>query len=638
MPSSIRRDLNLGLIIAILVVGLGGSIGYYQITVSEAERVLDSTLGEEASDIASVLAFPLWHLDYPAVDSICEARFRSRNVSGLSLVSDRGEVLYLSGSLDGPGLLRAEEDVVYEGMVIGHVRLALNRDDIARIRESVRDTTLILLAGVLAASILVTQFVLRRYLTSPLRHLQQGVARLAEGDYEHELPPNSRKEIRELASSINALASRLARREVDAASYLGSMEEANLRLSAEIEERKKAETDLRLARNFVKNIIDSMPSILVGVDPELRVLEWNDAAQQATSVSAAAARGRPLTDLMPQLGRYADDIRRAMAENQPLTRSKVPIVEDGSIRNCDLVIYPLDNGQEHGDRRKGAVLRVDDVTQRVRIEEMMIQSEKMISVGGLAAGMAHEINNPLGIILQGVQLATNRLSPSLPANVEAARAAGTTLEAVNDYLERRSILECLRGIRDAGSRAAQIVANMLNFSRMSDSKAVPSDLTQLLETTIDLAGKDYDLKKRFDFRLIDIVREYSEGLPYVLCSATEIEQVFLNLFKNAAQAMADLPADAPHRITVRTFAEPGYVVAEVEDTGPGVDEAILHRIFEPFFTTKKPGVGTGLGLSVSFFIITQNHQGQFLVRSEPGRGATFTIKLPQASPGATLDA
>ena len=141
----------------------------------------------------------------------------------------------------------------------------------------------------------------------------------------------------------------------------------------------------------------------------------------------------------------------------------MPRIVDGEMRYEDVTVYPLmSNGVE------GAVIRVDDVTERVRIEEMMVQSEKMLSVGGLAAGMAHEINNPLGVILQASQNVLRRVSPDLPVNARVAGECGITLSSVQQYLERREILTFLEDIRQSGQRAAEIVANMLSFSRKAE--------------------------------------------------------------------------------------------------------------------------------------------------------------------------
>ncbi|WP_169738224.1 sensor histidine kinase [Maridesulfovibrio frigidus] len=276
---------------------------------------------------------------------------------------------------------------------------------------------------------------------------------------------------------------------------------------------------------------------------------------------------------------------------------------------------------------KKVLITCVDITEKKKLEEAIVQTEKMISVGGLAAGMAHEVNNPLAGILQGAQNLHRRFSPDLPANIEAAKAAGVPFEKIVTYLESRNIFKTLDGISASGERAAQIVRNMLNFSRQSSSSACSCDMNELLDTALELASSDYDLKKNYDFKKIEIVKKYDPKAKYSWCVPSELEQVFLNLFKNAAQAMADI-SDTRGVLTLSTKVQNNYVVIEVGDNGPGLDEELRKRVFEPFFTTKSPEMGSGLGLSVSYFIITQNHGGSFSVDPCPGQGACFTIKLP----------
>jgi len=270
---------------------------------------------------------------------------------------------------------------------------------------------------------------------------------------------------------------------------------------------------------------------------------------------------------------------------------------------------------------------VRDITERKRTQEILVQTEKMMAVGGLAAGMAHEINNPLGIILQGSQNIRRRLGTRLAKNAAIARELGLDLATIQNYLEKRSIYRYLDAIQKAGERAAKIVRTMLAFGRSSQGNAkTPCDLNELLEETLELAASDYDMKKNYDFRKVEIRRRYGT-LPSVQCARTEIGQVFFNIIKNAAQAMAAADTPAP-RITIATASNGKEVVITFEDNGPGISEATQSAIFEPFFTTKPVGEGTGLGLSVSYFIITTHHNGSIEVASAPGKGARFTITLP----------
>lgn len=399
----------------------------------------------------------------------------------------------------------------------------------------------------------------------------------------------------------------------------------------DISERKRAEAEMRRLRKYLENIINSMPSVLVGVDGDGRVSQWNTAAERATGVPAKEACGQMLDQIMPVLGRELNKVKAAIRDRVVKSEAKVPRQVEDRVRYNDITVYPLiTNGVE------GAVIRVDDVTERVRMEEMIIQSEKMLSVGGLAAGMAHEINNPLGVIVQASQNVMRRVSPDLAANVRAAEGCGTTLQLVRDYLERREIPLFLEDIRKSGLRAAEIVSNMLRFSRKAEDGGSPADLAELLDKTLALAESDYDLKKKYDFRKIQIVREYDPDVPMVVCQPSKLQQVFLNILRNGAEAMHGLGNTAtatevrmnPPKFILRTMKEEEMVRLEIEDNGPGMDEAMRRRIFEPFFTTKPPGTGTGLGLSVSYFIVTEHHGGTLSVESKMGRGSRFIIRLP----------
>lgn len=275
-----------------------------------------------------------------------------------------------------------------------------------------------------------------------------------------------------------------------------------------------------------------------------------------------------------------------------------------------------------------------DITERTRLQEMMVQTEKMMSLGGLAAGMAHEINNPLGGVLQSVQVLLRRLTQDNRVNTEAAERVGCSFESIKAFMENRGILDSLEGIRESGSRAAQIISSMLEFSRRSDSSHVPADLNAVFDKAVRLCATDYDLKKQYDFRHIRIERDYASRLPRVPCSMNQIEQVILNLLKNAAQAIHARHAGAPPgTIVLRTRPEADRVRFEVKDNGQGMDEQTRRKAFDPFFTTKPVGEGTGLGLSVSYFIITSNHRGTIEVESHPGEGTTFIIRLPLSSDG-----
>ncbi len=271
-----------------------------------------------------------------------------------------------------------------------------------------------------------------------------------------------------------------------------------------------------------------------------------------------------------------------------------------------------------------------DISDLKRAQEIMVQSEKMLSVGGLAAGMAHEINNPLAGMIQNSDLLLRRLSNTkLKANISAAKEIGIDIEAINDYMEKRQILKMAQSIKQTGARIATIVKNMLSFARKdNDPMSSSYSITQLLDKAIELAGTDFNLKKQYDFKKIKIEKEYEKDLPQVLCQANKLQQVFLNILSNGTQAMQESKTKNPIFLLKVWFDEKKQMVCiKIKDNGPGMENDVKKRVFEPFFTTKPVGIGTGLGLSVSYFIITKNHNGKIEVNSEINNGTSFIIRL-----------
>ncbi len=384
----------------------------------------------------------------------------------------------------------------------------------------------------------------------------------------------------------------------------------------DISKRKKAEEELVKAMEFVTGIIDSMPSVMIALKPDGIVTRWNHLAAVRYSMEADEAEGRPLPELLPGLTLAMDLAGRALSSGQIQMARRVPEVFGGEMRLLDLL-----------------VIRIDDVTSQTRMEEIMVQTEKMMSLGGLTAGMAHEVNNPLAAIMLSAENLRRRLDPERQANKDAALDCGLSPDTLRCYMDRRKLFTMIDNIYDSSKTASDIVRNMLEFSRRSAGGFILADLAEVLDKALDMARQDYDLKKNYDFRRIEIMRDYATDLPSVPCKPQEIEQVLVNLLRNAAQAMFSHEDEAhPPAITLRTVLDGDFARIEVADNGPGMPEDVRKRVFEPFFTTKPVGVGTGLGLSVSFFIITRNHSGQFYVDSTPGKGATFIIRLPLVQP------
>lgn len=411
------------------------------------------------------------------------------------------------------------------------------------------------------------------------------------------------------------------------ATYDGNGEPMDLvGVITDISEMKKQEDEIKQLQGYLADIIDSMPSILIGIDRLLVVNMWNRKAEEDSEVTSDEACGRGLFELFPRLKPFKSIFLESMKSGGIESLKKIPYHSRNGSRFEDIVIYPLITGGE-----TKAVIRLDDVTEVVRLEEIMIQSEKMLSVGGLAAGMAHEINNPLAGMIQNASILSNRLGTGddSPMNRKNADEAGLKIDALKKYMEAREIPRITDSIIESGRRIAEVVSNMLSFAASGSDSRSTHDLGEIVDKSLTLASTDYNLKKRFDFRRIKIKKNYEPGTPPVPCESSKIQQVLLNIFRNGAYAMKEAETSgACFSISIMHLKERAMVVLEIENNGPSLSEEVRKRLFDPFFTTKPTGIGTGLGLSVSYFIIVENHEGEFEVESDETQGVKFIIRLP----------
>ncbi len=400
--------------------------------------------------------------------------------------------------------------------------------------------------------------------------------------------------------------------------------------STEIQKQKKgrqiAERQFDAIQTYLAKLIDYMPSIIIALDSENLVLQWNMEAENMTGIDAETAIGHNLSDLFPLLDQK---IRHAKEDKDLLSRRLSFRFEQQvnlSMRILEVMIYAIDS--DFSDKH-GEVIRIDDITEKLKIDETLVQTEKMLSLGGLAAGMAHEINNPLGAIMQSAQNIKRRLSGDLPRNMGIAEQSQFTIEQLTHYIQRQEIDVFLDGILASGERAASIVGDMLSFAKPTKHENTEVDLIDAVDAAVRLSEKDYNQKKQFDFRDIEIRKTYSPNVGKVFAQKNQLEQVFLNLLVNAAQALASRSLDsAPPLIELIIRREGTTAIVEIIDNGPGMNEKVRKRVFEPFFTTKEEKTGTGLGLSVSYFIITDQLSGKLSVASKLGQGCRFTIRMP----------
>ena len=346
---------------------------------------------------------------------------------------------------------------------------------------------------------------------------------------------------------------------------------------------------LEIARlkDFSENIVESLNVGVLAVDLDGIVESWNTRMEQLFGVARQEALGRQLRSLLPE--QLAAEIAARGDVEQITGIYKQRLHHQGKSLTLNVSITPL---VSKSAERIGRLLLFDDVTQRERMEEQLTQTEKLTSLGLLAAGVAHEVNTPLAVISNYIQM----LAKQMPD--------GDPRQALIEKIVKQTF------------RASEIVNNLLSFSRTGAGEAVDIDVNRVVEETLSLVSHPLRSSQ------IQIVKHLGETLPAVRGSANKLQQVFLNLFLNARDAM---PAGG--MLEIRTGTHNGSVEIEVADTGAGIPREHIHRIFDPFFTTKPNGRGTGLGLSVSYGIIKE-HSGKIDVRSTPGKGTSFHVEFP----------
>lgn len=371
----------------------------------------------------------------------------------------------------------------------------------------------------------------------------------------------------------------------------------------DITERKQVEEELRKAQNYISNIINSMPSALIGVDADGRVTQWNSEAKRLTGLSVEEAVGKLLSQAIPRLGDKMEQVREAMLTKEVRSESRLVYKVDNETRYEDVTIYPLiANGVE------GAVIRVDDVTKDYMLQEQLSQSRKMDAIGQLSGGVAHDFNNMLGGIVGAAQLLQ---SPKINLGEKGLK-----------YVEM---------IIEASSRAADLTAKLLAFGRKGKITSASMDVHAIIDDTLAILESTIDKK-------INISVSKNAENSTVVGDTSALQSVLLNLGINAAQAM---PNGGELKIETRNIAlsenyctsspfeisAGEYVEIEVRDTGGGIALENINKIFEPFFTTKEQGKGSGLGLA-SVYGTIQNHSGAINVYSEVGTGTAFHLYIP----------
>ncbi len=347
------------------------------------------------------------------------------------------------------------------------------------------------------------------------------------------------------------------------------------------------------SRNTLRALFDSLPNSIYIVDRQYTLMAVNKSRVSRLGVHPSQVVGKAC--FVALFGRSQPcagcKVMDTFLSAQAQTRSLSEQADDGSLREWEITTYPI---QGEDGQTLQVIVYENDVTERRRMESRVIQSEKLAAVGQLAAGVAHEINNPLAAILANAQLLRRDL-----------------------HREDEGIEESLRLIEIASTRAVRVVQNLLSFARKDNGEMAWISINQSLEKALAL------LNHEIVSRGVQVEINLAENLPEIFGSAENLESVWVNLLLNAMDAMPQ----GEGQLIIRSWQGDETLHVSIRDNGHGIPPDHLPHIFEPFFTTKGPGKGTGLGLSLCYQIVRQ-HGGNIQVESQLGKGTEFVVSLP----------
>lgn len=413
------------------------------------------------------------------------------------------------------------------------------------------------------------------------------------------------------------------------------VEDRTRELSEEVRVRGLTEAALRLSRERLKGITDSLFEGVVVVDGEGTLTFANPSARRLLELTGAAGdiEGLPLDDLM-RIRTPGGDVdfmespfRQCLAAGTP-ARDDDAVFILSSMRTLAVAYACSPFGE--GETKRGAIISFRDIEQLKIAQRELLQASRMASVGQLAAGIAHEINTPVQYVgdnlrfiegaatklLSVIAVARNMQSPPEEVSKLEAAMAAVKLPFLAGELPV-AITEALDGV----GQIARIVLSMKEFSHPGTSVRTNTDINRALASTLTVSHNVWK-------QVAEVETDFDPALPPLLCHAGELNQVFLNLIVNAAQAIEDSGKPLPGLIGITTSYTGSFIEIRVSDNGNGVPEGMRERIFDPFFTTKEVGKGTGQGLAICRDVVVVKHGGTLEVGGHPGKGAVFTIRLP----------
>ncbi len=591
------------IIVLILVVFVISGITFYYVNRTSSKMItdnLESTLNYLTFFTKKGYSLLLYNLDDRSIDELNKALILNENIVAINVYN---EIDFFTGikkedlasiPLSKPfkvperdnKITMISQNIYFQDIFIGKLEVFYTREYIDnKIKKQLNEMiiTYLLLSLI---TVFFLYFILKRYIIRPILYLSDFSSKIAKSNhYSLRLEKYSNDEIGALIDGFNNM--------------LGTIE---LR-----------DNEIKKTRSYLNNIIESMPSMLISLDENNVVTQWNHSAVINTGIPSTEIIGKKITDVTPLFDNYILSTKEIIEKRIPHFYHRQHLNEDDDNLK-DISLYPLiTNGV------KGLVLRVDDVTEIEKKDETIRQMQKMETVGTLAGGLAHDFNNVLGGVVGIVSIIQYKM-------------------ANDGIIDRAELTEYINIIDQSGKRAMDMVQQLLALSKKYDLVLITLDLNTSVRNVIKLCRNSFD-------KCVEIDVSYFQEKALYDADPTQIEQVILNLCINAYHSMTLMRPETEKKggvLTVRIekiiadkyfcnnhpeAEEIEYLRLMIGDTGIGMDSKTIAKMFEPFFTMKEKGKGTGLGLSMVYNIVKQ-HNGFLDVYSEIGIGTTVSVYFP----------
>ncbi len=577
-----------------LLIILFGITGYFLLSYFTSTMIknAEGRVNDLASLFAKINSLPLEWTDYYALENSSQEMLKTEGV----VIAEIYDTEYFKVTSVEKKDVKKSDNIYYKqnviygkyGNIIGYAKVGLSLDNTYERIQKVALVLILVLAASLIATAYTITFLIRQIVNRPLNNLLESVNIVAMGDLSHRMNIMAQDEIGKLSLNFNDMTERL-----------------------------------RSSQNLINNIFESMPSVLISIDKNGLVTQWNNGAEKFTGISRIDILDKNLWASSNHFNEYRSQIESVLisGSHEQLYRIRFSTFPD-AIKN--LSVYPLS-----GSEITGAVIRIDDITDLEIKDAQLIQMQKMEVIGSMTGGIAHDFNNILGGIIGTVSVLKYSISKG-------------------KQLSEEEILNKVNIIESTANRAANVVKQLMSLSRKNDYNPVAVDINESIGNVIVLCRNSFD-------KSIEIIYNPYSNPVLIEADPTQIEQLLLNICINAEHAMTIMRGEKEqyggklsvdikvidvdkHFINQHPDAkESVYTQIIISDSGIGMDQKTVARIFDPFFTTKDKTKGTGLGLSMVYNIV-HSHNGFIDVFSEPDVGTSFNLFFPLSGKSENISA